>query len=65
MRVGRSVKTQLSKERNLLVRTNKLHSLDSCVLMDLPTLICIKYNGDDKLEELFVHLFSFHHIKYH
>ena len=35
-------------------RTNKLRSLDSCVLTDLPTLICIKHNGDDKPEDYFV-----------
>ena len=32
-------------------QTNKLRSLDSCVLTDSPTLICIKHNGDDKPEE--------------
>jgi len=31
-------------------RTNKLRYLDSCVLTDLLTLICIKHNGDDKPE---------------
>ena len=31
-------------------RTNKLRYLDSCVLTDLPTLISIKHNGDDKPE---------------
>jgi hypothetical protein len=107
VRVGRSVKTQLSKQRNLLVRrwhvsavlghlqviklftincsicicfsslllivntfmtwrwpstaetcrhrwTNKLRCLDSCVLTDLPTLICTKHNGDDKPEDTIV-----------
>jgi len=29
-------------------RTNKLRHLDSCVVTDLPTLICTKHNGDDK-----------------
>jgi len=29
-------------------RNNKLRYLDSCVVTDLPTLICIKHNGDDK-----------------
>ena len=32
-------------------RTNKLSYLDSCVLTDLPTLISIKHNGDDKPED--------------
>jgi hypothetical protein len=32
-------------------RTNKLRSLDSWVLTDLPTLICLKHNGDDKRED--------------
>ena len=33
-------------------RTNKLRYLDSCVLTDLPTLISIKHNGDDKPEDI-------------
>ena len=32
-------------------RTNKLRYLDSCVLTDLPNLISIKHNGDDKPED--------------
>jgi nitrite reductase/ring-hydroxylating ferredoxin subunit len=31
-------------------RSNKLYYLESCVLTDLPTIICIKHNGDDKPE---------------
>jgi len=44
--------------------TNKLRSLDSCVLTDPPTLICIKHNGDDEPEDsdYFLRLFELLHI---
>jgi hypothetical protein len=33
-------------------QTNKLQSVDSRVLMDPPTLICVKPNGNDEPEDL-------------
>ena len=40
-------------------RTNKLRYLDSCVVTDLPTLICIKHNGDDKPEYIYIYIYIY------
>jgi hypothetical protein len=37
-------------------RSNKLRYLDSCVLTDLPTIIYIKHNGDNKPKDIYVQL---------
>jgi len=34
--------------------TNKIRSSDSCVLTDTPTHICVKHNGDEQPEDIFL-----------